>query len=168
MRKVIACRVERCLGCRSCEIACALEHSKSKTLRGAVRESPRPQRRVTVETAGAHSLPLQCRHCEEAPCMTVCPTDAMYRAEEGGPVRIDSRRCIGCKMCILVCPFGVISLRRDGRAVVKCDQCIERTEDGKAPACVAACPTGALVFTTPEEYARLIRRDAAKQVRAEQ
>ncbi|MFO8013381.1 MAG: 4Fe-4S dicluster domain-containing protein [Phycisphaerae bacterium] len=165
--KIIACRVDRCLGCRSCEMACAVEHSESKTLRGAVAESPRPQRRVTVERAGRGGLPLQCRHCEDAPCIAVCPTDAMHRAEEGGPVAIDADRCIGCRMCLLVCPFGVIALRRDGRAIVKCDQCIERTEAGRAPACVEACPTGALVFTTPEEYARLMRREAAEKVRSE-
>jgi len=167
MSKIIACRIQRCLGCRSCELACALEHSESKTLREAVRESPRPQRRVTVERAGAGGLPLQCRHCEDAPCIAVCPTDAMHRAEEGGPVAIEADRCIGCRMCILVCPFGVVSLRRDGRAVVKCDQCIERTQAGQKPACVAACPTGALVFTTAEEYARLMRRDAAEKIQSE-
>jgi len=165
MSKIIACRVERCLGCRSCEIACALEHSKSKTLRGAVRESPRPQRRVTVETAGSHSLPIQCLHCEDAPCVAVCPTGALHREADLGPVLIESDYCIGCRMCMIVCPFGVIGLSRDGKAAVKCDQCIERTAAGKDPACVSACPTRALQYVDLDDHLRQRRKAAVDVLR---
>jgi len=151
MSKIIACRVERCLGCRSCEIACAMEHSTSKTLRGAVRESPRPQRRVTVETAGSHSLPIQCLHCEDAPCVAVCPTGAMHRDEQSGIVRIDEDLCIGCKLCILMCPLGVLSVGEAGRSTIKCDQCIDRQAEGREPACVEACPTHALQLVDADE-----------------
>jgi len=163
MSKVIACRVERCVGCRSCEIACAVEHSASKTLRGAVRESPRPQRRVSVEMAGAHGLPIQCRQCEDAPCVAVCPTGALHRETDLGPVLVESEYCIGCRMCMLVCPFGVMGLSRDGKAAVKCDQCIERTSAGQDPACVSACPTGALQYVEMDDYLRQ-RRKAAVEV----
>ena len=144
MSKIIACRVERCLGCRSCEVACALEHSASKDLRGAVRETPRPQRRVTVETAGRHSLPIQCRHCEDGLCQLVCPTGAIHRDEATGTVQVSDDLCIGCKLCILMCPLGVLRIGEGGRSTIKCDQCLARQADGRPPACVEACPTHAL------------------------
>ena len=62
--KTIVCRIERCMACHSCEIACAVAHSQSKELATAVLEEPKPQKRVTVEAAGSHALALQCRHCE--------------------------------------------------------------------------------------------------------
>jgi len=167
MSKILACRIEHCLGCKSCEIACALEHSESKDLREAVLEHPRPQRRVTVETAGAHGLPLQCRQCENAPCILVCPTEAMHRASEQSPVAIDEKRCIGCKLCMVVCPFGVIETSADGKAVVKCDLCAKRTEAGELPACVAACATRALQFVDIEEYSRRKRKATAERIQAE-
>jgi len=166
MSKIIACRIEHCLGCRSCEMACALAHSESKDLRGAVKEHPLPQRRVMVETAGAYGLPLQCRHCEDAPCMMICPSEAIYRETDLGPVLIDADRCIGCKMCIVACPFGVIEFSPDGGVAVKCDQCIERTAAGGDPACVEACPTRALVFVDIDEYNRRKRQAAAQQLQA--
>jgi len=162
--KTIVCRIERCLGCRSCEIACALQHSESQNLREAVLEDPLPQRRVRVMAAGPHGLPLQCRHCEDAPCIAICPTGAIHRDSDAGPVLLDSERCIGCKFCMVVCPFGVIDMSRDGKAVVKCDLCIERTEAGEEPACVAACPTGALRFGDLEEWLAERRRAAAEQI----
>jgi carbon-monoxide dehydrogenase iron sulfur subunit len=159
--KMIVCRVERCLGCRSCEMACAVAHSQSKDLLKAILEHPKPQKRITVEPVGGHGLPLQCRHCEDAPCIMICPTEAMHRASESGPVLIDQDRCIGCKLCMAVCPFGVISVRSDGKGVIKCDACIERTKAGQEPACVSACPTGALKFVSVEELMKTVRRIAA-------
>jgi NADH oxidase (H2O2-forming) len=146
MNKIIACRVEHCLGCRSCEMACALVHSKSKDVHEAVTESPRPERRVTVEVAGAHGLPLQCRHCEDGLCQLVCPTGAIHRDEARGVTVVDEDLCIGCKLCTLMCPMGVLRIGEHNRATIKCDQCLERQAAGEEPACVAACPTHALRF----------------------
>jgi carbon-monoxide dehydrogenase iron sulfur subunit len=167
MSKIIACRIERCLGCRSCEIACALVHSQSKNIQEAVLETPRPKRRVSVEGTEGRALPLQCRHCENAPCVVVCPTEAIHRKSESGPVLIDGDRCIGCKLCMVVCPFGVIDLAPGGRAVVKCDQCAERVEAGGVPACVAACLTHALEFVDVDEHNKKKRKAAAKRIQAE-
>ena len=153
MDKAIVVNIEKCLACKSCEIACALAHSKSKVLEEAVAESPRPQRMVTVEPAGEFAVPLQCRHCEDAPCITVCPTAAIHRYQDDGPVLIEQDRCIGCNFCIVVCPFGVIDISRDGKAVVKCDLCIERTKAGQEPACAEACPTKALKLVSEKELA---------------
>jgi carbon-monoxide dehydrogenase iron sulfur subunit len=79
-------------------------------------------------------------------------------------VLLDQDRCIGCKFCMLVCPFGVIALSRDGKAMIKCDLCVERTEAGELPACVAACPTGALKFVELDEHLRQRRREAVRRV----
>ena len=175
--RMIICRIERCLGCRSCEIACALAHAASDDIYDAVLEQPRPQRRVRVEPvakddstgrAGAGACPMQCQHCEDAPCLEACPSGALRRAAENGPVLVDADRCIGCKFCVMACPFGAIEMSRDGRAVVKCDLCIERTQAGKEPACVSACPTGALALVDIEEYNRRKRRAAAKMLQAAQ
>jgi len=164
MNKIIACRVEHCLGCHSCEIACALAHSQSKDLREAVEEHPRPERRVTVEVAGAHGLPLQCRHCEEGLCQRVCPTGAIHRDEKRGVTSVDEDLCIGCKLCILMCPLGVLRIGEHNRATIKCDQCLDRQAAGELPACVAACPTHALQFVTADEVAKDERRLAAVSV----
>jgi len=166
MTKIIVVDEKRCLGCRTCEIECALAHSEADGLIDAIHADERPESRIHVEPLGEFGIPLQCRHCEDAPCMMVCPTEAIHRDEEQGPVLIDNERCIGCKFCVLVCPFGVISLSRDGKAVIKCDLCIARTELGKEPACVAGCPTGAMQFVEVNEYLRQRRRQAGKKAAA--
>jgi len=151
MKGILVVKAHRCLACHSCEMACSVEHSKSKDLFEAVNESPGPAARVSVSRGEDFVVPLQCRQCENAPCVAVCPTNALYCADQESPVVIDHDRCIGCKWCILACPFGVITLDERARTIVKCDQCFERLERGELPACVTACPTGALEFKTLEE-----------------
>lgn len=157
--------LERCMACRGCEVACALEHSQAKNLTGAIFEEPRPASRVSIESVDGAAIPLQCRHCEDAPCVTICPTEAIHRIGEAQPVLIDDERCIGCKMCIMVCPFGVITLRAGGKVALKCDLCIDRVKSGEEPACVAACPTGAMQFPTIEELTRRRREAAARNLK---
>lgn len=148
---MIVVRVDRCLACKSCEMACAVEHSASRDLQQAIRETPSPKARVSVEQGAGFVVPLQCRQCEEAPCVEICPTRALDRADKNSPVVLNHDLCIGCKWCILACPFGVITLDSRNRMVIKCDQCFERVERGETPACVAACPTAALEFKALEE-----------------
>lgn len=164
MKGTIVVDVEKCVSCGTCKLQCAVAHSQSKRLFEAIWEEPKPQACVVVEPVGDLRVPMQCRHCEEAPCIAVCPTHAMARADADSPVLIDPEACIGCKMCILVCPFGSIKMDRGGRVVTKCDLCIERLEVGEEPACVAGCPTGALRFETTEEVAKKARRQAAEKV----
>jgi len=162
--KGIMVDIEKCLACKSCEIACAVAHSKSKVLQEATQELPKPQRRVTVQAAGEFAVPLQCRHCEDAPCIAVCPTAAIYREEADGSVLIEQDKCIGCRYCLVVCPFGVIEVSRDGKAMVKCDLCFERARAGQEPACVEACPTKALKLGSEKELAAGKRRRAAQDI----
>ena len=154
MKGMLVISTEKCLGCRSCELACAVEHSQSRDLIKAIKEDPLPQYRVEVEKMGELTLPLQCRHCEDAPCVAVCPTHALEKPSPDSPVNLKEELCIGCKWCILVCPFGVIKLRRDGKVIIKCDLCLQRTKEGRQPACVEACPTGALRFMEIEKIAK--------------
>jgi len=167
MAKAIVVNIEKCLACKSCEIACALVHSKSKVLEEAVAESPRPQRMVTVEAAGEFGVPIQCRHCEAAPCVEICPTGAIQRQSKEGPVVVEKELCIGCKLCILICPFGVLRIGPEGRAIIKCDMCIERMEEGQEPACVEACPTKALKFVSLEQETKTKRTEAARKLAKE-
>lgn len=151
MKKIIVIDVEKCLACRSCEIACAVEHSKSKKLLEAIKEEPLSQPRVNVEGLGDLAVPLQCRHCEDAPCAKVCPTKATVKLGDEEPVIIKEELCIGCRLCILTCPFGIIKMRSDGKVVIKCDLCLERLKKGEEPACVQACPTHAIQFKSVNE-----------------
>lgn len=158
--KEVQVDVSRCVGCKSCEIACAVEHSESKELFGALFEDVLPRKRVFVQAAGECSVPVNCRHCEEAFCVRVCPTGAMYRDEASGTVQHNSHRCIGCGFCELACPFGAIARNQGSKVVVKCDCCPDR----ETPACVSACPTKALLYMTPEETQRRKLRSLAEQM----
>lgn len=161
MNKTIVINVEKCLACKNCELACAIAHSKSGRLEDAINEQPRPQSRVTVELSDEMAVPIQCRHCEDAPCMTICPTGAIFRTNPENPVLINEDLCIGCKFCMLVCPFGVIDIATDGKAVTKCDLCISRRGTEAEPACVQACPTGALEFYDLRDFSKQRRQVAA-------
>lgn len=143
--------LKKCLGCHSCELACALEHSQSKELVKAIHEDPAPVSRVYVERVGEVSVPLQCRHCQDPPCVAVCPQEAIEKLGPQQQVIIHEDKCTGCKFCIAACPYGVVRLRDDGKVALKCDLCPERTEQGQAPACVSACQTGALCFGSSEK-----------------
>ncbi len=136
-------REEYCIGCRLCEIHCVVQHSKSKNIIKAFKSERRPVKRVEVEEEGHVSFALQCRHCDEAPCVTACLSGAMSKDPDTGVVTNDPERCVGCWTCILVCPFGAV--RRDEtekKAVGKCDLC----PDLEVPACVANCPNEALLL----------------------
>lgn len=139
----------RCVGCRSCEIACAVEHSLSKSLYASIFEDPRPKPRTSVVVADSIYVPMRCMHCDPAPCVEACPTGSMHRTDEGFVIS-DPSKCIGCRTCLLACPFGHPSYSRAGK-VIKCDHCVDRFRVGLPPACVEACPTGALRFGRAEE-----------------
>lgn len=146
--KHIVCRVEKCLGCRSCELACAVAHSASKRPVDAMHEPMPPRSRIRVEPIDDKGSPyrfrtlaLQCRHCADAPCVQACVSGGMARDEDTGEVRIDPERCVACWSCVMVCPFGAIVRHEGLHRALKCDHCPDR----KISACVEACPTHALI-----------------------
>lgn len=164
--KTVFVHPERCIGCRHCEVACAIEHSKSKDLFGMLFETPRSKPRIHVELGlDFLTFPNRCRHCDPAPCMQVCPTGALHRDIETGSVLVNYDKCIGCAMCAMVCPFDIISfdkvwnIRLDHEVNTKCDHCIDRQRNGEVPACVEACKTGALEFGDANDIIRSSRKD---------
>jgi carbon-monoxide dehydrogenase iron sulfur subunit len=161
MKGMLHIDVSRCTGCKTCELECAIAHSRAKTLIGILNDGG-AQKRIFVEAAGTLAVPLQCRHCEDAPCIAVCPTKAMHRLSQGYPVLVEDELCIGCRACVAVCPFGVVFMGREGKVVVKCDLCIHRQGQGLQPACAAGCPTDAISFLTPDAVAAGTRRKTAE------
>ncbi len=146
---------EYCVACHLCEVACIVEHSKSKNLFYAFSEKPKVNSKIEVEMEGPISFSASCRICEHAECVEACPVAAMWRDDETGLVKVEDDRCIGCWMCIMACPQGSITPRQDHdeglRIADKCDLCPGR-ENG--PACVEACPNNALVYEDRDEFAK--------------
>jgi anaerobic carbon-monoxide dehydrogenase iron sulfur subunit len=161
VKRIVADPV-KCLACRSCELACALAHAESEDLVQALQDGARP--RIYVEAADQRAVPLQCRHCDDAPCIAVCPSGALARLEADAPVLVNQDKCIGCEFCVQVCPFGVIRLTSDRKAVIKCDLCAARVGQGLAPACVTSCPVGALAFEEIQVDAARRRRETASRL----
>jgi carbon-monoxide dehydrogenase iron sulfur subunit len=161
--KEVFVRLDHCLGCKSCEMACAVEHSASKSLYGSVAEKPGPVRRIYVEMAEGQKVPLVCRHCEDAACVAVCRTGAMSQDPFTSIVDRNVESCVGCWMCAMVCPYGVIGRLSEARVAVKCDRC----KDLEVPACVRACPTGALIYATQREFMEMMRKEAAVKIARE-
>lgn len=137
---VIYVKTDRCMGCKSCEIGCAVQHSEGKTLFSALLEIPAPMKRLFVETAEGIKMPILCRHCDDAPCLNACISGCLYK-DENGFIRRKKERCVGCWTCLMVCPFGVVTRDVNKHLAVKCDRCHKLD----VPACVTACPTKALV-----------------------
>ncbi|TKJ33069.1 MAG: hypothetical protein CEE38_21560 [Planctomycetes bacterium B3_Pla] len=157
--QIITVDVKKCYACLTCVVECAyarLGLPKHVPISRVLSAS-----RVSVEAAGDLAVPLRCMQCEDAPCITVCPTSALYRRSLDEPVLIDKNLCIGCKSCMLACPIGAISLGPEGKAVQKCDMCIARLKEGQWPVCVASCPTGATQLTTLDEVTTRARQTSA-------
>ncbi len=149
---------ERCVGCMQCMPACAVAHSKSKSLFAATLEHPKPRPRIHVGVGPANAgFPNRCRHCNPAPCLAACLPGAIFWAPDRETVLIDPDKCINCASCAMACPFGVLRFHQEYTAppnkavAVKCDNCEQRQAQGLIPACVEACKAGALTFERLDE-----------------
>ncbi len=144
MNRFIIADSAKCIGCRTCEVACVVSHQHNQDC--STLSASRFSARIRVVKTGAFSTAVTCHHCEDAPCANVCPVGAISRAN--GAVLVEQSRCIGCKSCMIACPFGAMQVTRiDARTqALKCDLCQHR-ETG--PACVEACPTNALTCVNP-------------------
>jgi molybdopterin-containing oxidoreductase family iron-sulfur binding subunit len=178
--------LDRCVGCNACTLACKIENGTPPGHYWA---------RVYTEETGVFPdvkttyVPALCNHCADAPCVTVCPTGASHKREDG-IVLVDQRTCIGCRACMVACPYanrfflhkGVLEAGYHGQrtafedakwsaftegTVTKCTFCVHRVDNGLEPACVVTCPTDARVFGDLDDPdsrpSRMIRELDGKQ-----
>jgi molybdopterin-containing oxidoreductase family iron-sulfur binding subunit len=179
MRYGMVIDLKRCVGCNSCTVAC---RGKNGTPAGIQYHRVEKHEVGKYPAARMEFRPIPCMHCQEPACLDVCPTGATYK-KDNGLVLIDHNKCIGCRYCVLACPYEVRqSLRKienyfgdavtpyemvkhrgfDKGTAVKCDFCADRLEQGLLPACVVTCPAQARFFgdlENPEsEVSALIAR----------
>jgi len=142
-RYTMVVEVKKCFNCKGCVVACRAENNV-----------PLPGSRNWIEASGVRGSyphlgqtfePAACNHCEEPPCERVCPTGATYRTPEG-IVMVKDRKCVGCKYCMLACPYDARSVNHRDRVIEKCTFCIHRLGEGRIPACVETCMGGARHF----------------------
>ncbi len=131
-----------CIGCNACVTACKLENDTAVDCFNTWVES---WDSGTYPDVTRSNLPKQCNHCSDAPCQEVCPTGATYTTEDG-VVLVDESRCIGCKYCMVACPFQVRWHDHETGIVDKCTFCYHRSANGLQPKCVNTCITKARIF----------------------
>ncbi|WP_032114788.1 electron transport protein HydN [Candidatus Arsenophonus nilaparvatae] len=153
MNRFIITDANKCIGCRTCEVACVVSHQATQDCTSLTSNTFLP--RIHVIKGVSVSTATTCRQCEDAPCANVCPNGAITRDSDF--VYVHQTRCIGCKTCVVACPYGAMEVvsrpivRNSGaglNVVVekaeanKCDLCHQRAE---GPACIQACPTNAIM-----------------------
>ena len=164
---------ENCMNCRLCEVACIVEHSKSREPIGAYfveglafnsaateewidpaealeAGKKNPLNRAVVSRNGYSSISTNCRHCSEASCVLACKNGSLYYDEEGR-VRVNEERCVGCWMCLMACEYGAITRNPSVKNVPRVknngiNHHCDLCPERTQPACVMVCPTGALVY----------------------
>ena len=149
---------KKCIGCYACRVACQRQNNLLPTedfIRYEEHEVG------TYPNVRVETVPLQCMHCEDAPCVAVCPTGAAYIGADG-IVGVDHGRCIGCLYCMAACPYGVrIQIEKTG-VIEKCRFCWYEGEPGNPPACVGTCISGVRVFGDLDDPDSDISREIAR------
>lgn len=171
-------------GCNECVTACNTEHGLSGKTGPQDSQWIRKVELTNNKTNATHSLPMMCQHCEEAPCVDVCPTGASFKREDG-IVLVDRHICIGCRYCMMACPYKARSLVHEdlkdtqlahvprGKGCVEsCTLCVHKVDAGEnTTACAQACPEQAILFgdlnDPASEIAQRLATYASKEVRAD-
>lgn len=152
----------RCKGCRGCEYDCAEANGLPLPEPGKkippIRETSELKRSVVNEyqtSKGTVFVKKQCMHCSDPACVAACLTNAMHKTK-AGPVVWDGNKCMGCRYCMVSCPFGIpkFEYHSANPKIQKCDMCINRLKAGEAPACASNCPNDALFYGTRRELIR--------------
>lgn len=158
----------KCIGCHACTVACKEENQVPL---GAFRTWVKYVEKGTWPNTRRYFSVLRCNHCDDAPCVTICPTVALYRRPDG-IVDFDGARCIGCKSCMQGCPYDALYIDPNTNTAAKCHYCAHRLEVGLEPACVIVCPERAIVagdLDDPRtEIARLVAREQVEVRKPEQ
>lgn len=170
----------KCIGCRQCQMACQTRNNLPALPEKMVPNQTYPEQLSATaltnvqffQTGGTAEAPVfstikrQCMHCLEPACAAVCPVAAIVKTPLG-PVTYDAEKCLGCRYCMAACPFNIPKFEWDSPnpQIRKCTMCADRIADGQLPACVEACPTGALQFgprreLIAEAQARIIEKPA--------
>ena len=171
MSKAIYFDVDRCIGCYACQVACKQENDLvPHTLEQALDNKSPVWRRVMEVEQGDYGdetvtyVSLSCMHCADAPCVIACPTGAITRDDDGARVVVNQSKCIGCKMCLLACPFGVPQYGEND-LMQKCNLCLSRLEEGeKEPACVSVCPAKALKYEDTADISKSTQEKVAAKL----
>jgi len=138
-KKKLLINTERCMGCCACEIACKMEYELPRGIRFIVMKETEDDTRMQEKLKFHFDI---CRHCDNPACMNVCPQKAIYKREDG-IVLVKENSCVGCQLCLAACPYHVPQFTDKG-IMKKCSMCASRQDAGMQPACVAACPVGAI------------------------
>lgn len=150
---------DSCIGCHACTVACKSEHDVPL---GVNRTWVKYIETGEFPNSARHFSVMRCNQCDDAPCMTICPTTALFRADNG-VVDFDDSRCIGCKGCMNACPYDAIYINPETNTAHKCNFCNHRIEVGLEPSCVVVCPTQAIKVADLDdpdnEATRIIGRD---------
>jgi Fe-S-cluster-containing dehydrogenase component/formate-dependent nitrite reductase membrane component NrfD len=158
----------RCIGCHACTVACKEEN---RVPLGAFRTWVKYVERGVFPNTRRYFSVLRCNHCDAAPCVTICPTVALYRRDDG-IVDFDGRRCIGCKSCMQACPYDALYIDPATSTAAKCNYCAHRVEVGLEPACVIVCPERAIIAGDLDDpaspIAAIVAREPVQVRKAEQ
>lgn len=153
----------KCTACCACSLAC-MDQNDIKTECGQHPfRNAFEYENLWGQKPVFSNFSISCMHCEDAPCVTACPTGCLYKDDESGLTLFDNDSCIKCRSCAMACPFGAPSYDLDGR-MVKCDGCIERLRAGLAPACTRVCPTAALSCVPEDEYHKRQSKHAIQNI----
>lgn len=170
MNRFVIAEASKCIGCRTCEIACAMAHPHGGAGDTLSVQTFAP--RLTVVRCGTITTPILCRQCDDAPCVRACPSGAIVYSQDS--VQVLQERCVGCKTCVVACPYGAMNVvtapvaalpgavaasRMMKSEAQKCDLCIDRAE---GPACIPSCPTKALHLIDKDKMAATQRKRQAQ------
>ena len=163
MNRFVIAEPSKCIGCRTCEVACVIAHQTDSDDMSPQNFNPR----LTVVRSGVITTPILCRHCDDAPCAKACPVEAIVFTHDS--VQVLQDKCLGCKTCVVACPYGAMTVvkvpaepmpgtfvsHRMKAEAQKCDLCIDRSE---GPACIPVCPTNALHLVDRKLMASTLRK----------
>jgi sulfite dehydrogenase (quinone) subunit SoeB len=182
MRLGLSIDLDTCVGCHACAVACKEWNDHSAMVPGGLPDADAHGKspsgvwfnRIRHFEAGEYpatktvNMPMSCLHCENAECVTVCPTGASYKRADG-IVLVDADRCMGCNLCAWACPYGARELDEHAGTMKKCTLCVDRIYDEqlpeaeRQPACVLACPTHARMFGDFDDPDSAVSRASAER-----
>lgn len=155
--------VRKCIGCQACTVSCIQENAVPEGSFRTVVSTYSVKLADAVQPAGTYVLPRLCNHCDEPPCIPVCPVGATKKRADG-IVIVDGERCVGCAYCVQACPYDARFINHESNTADKCTFCAHRVDAGLLPACVETCVGGARIFGDLNDPDGELRRrlDAAK------